>query len=97
MTRTLRTNNRHADNARRLLRHYLRTVATAAGVRWDGDMDAEVGDIVDSLLLAMWDEIENEADYRTQETAGDGDEAQPASMTDERTAHYLDHLRSVRR
>ena len=75
MTRTLRTNNRHADNARRLLRHYLRTVATAAGVRWDGDMDAEVGDIVDSLLLAMWDEIENEADYRTQETAGDTKQA----------------------
>ena len=90
MTRTLRTNNRHADNARRLLRHYLRTVATAAGVRWDGDMDAEVGDIVDELLLAMWDEIENEADYHTQET-------QPASMTDERTAQYMDHLRSVRR
>ena len=95
MTRNLRTNNRHADNARRLLRHYLRTVATAAGVRWDGDMDAEVGDIVDSLLLAMWDEIENEADYRTQETAGDGDEAQP-KKTDERTAQYLDHLRSYR-
>ena len=71
MTRTLRTDNRHADNARRLLRHYLRTVAEAAGVRWDGDMDAEVGDIVDELLLAMWDEIENERDYLTQAEAVD--------------------------
>ena len=60
MTHELRTNNRHADNARRLLRHHLRMVAETAGVRWDGDMDAEVGDIVDELLLAMWDEIENE-------------------------------------
>lgn len=97
MTHELRTNNRHADNARRLLRHYLRMVAETAGVRWDGDMDAEVGDIVDELLLAMWDEIENERDYLTQAEAVDvmaQNAAQPPA--DERTAHYLDYLRSYK-
>lgn len=71
MTHELRTNNRHADNARRLLRHYLRMVAETAGIRWDSDNEAEVGDIVDELLLAMWDEIENERDYLTQAEAVD--------------------------
>jgi len=42
-----------ADNeAKRLLGHYLRTLAKRAGMPWDSDNDAEVDMIVDSIIDA---------------------------------------------
>lgn len=81
MTRNLRTNNRHADNARRLLRDTVFAALPAPTA------DEYASRLVDELLLAMWDEIENEAEYRTQVE----DVTQP--RVDERTAQYLDYLR----
>ena len=43
----------------RLLRHYLRTVWSAAGLRWDGDNDAEVGLLVDAIIEAATQEHED--------------------------------------
>lgn len=46
------TNNADRERAQRLLRHYFRMIAEAAGVRWDSDNDGEVGDIADHLIAA---------------------------------------------
>lgn len=38
-----------AERAEHLLTHYMRTAFTAAGLNWNEDNDAEIGNIVDAL------------------------------------------------
>lgn len=46
------TNNADRERAQRLLRHYFRMLAEASGIRWDSDMEGEVGDIADHIIAA---------------------------------------------
>lgn len=46
--------------ARRLAQHYFRLIAEKAGVKWDSDNVAEIGDLVDCLIDAAKDEIRAE-------------------------------------
>ena len=52
--------NYNTDRAKDLLRHYFRLMALAAGVRWDGDNDSELEDIVDCLIAAAVEEMRSE-------------------------------------
>lgn len=66
-----------------LLQHYLRLAVTASGQRWDSDNNAEVADIVDSIIDAA--------------TATPAQPAQPDALTRiadalERIANRLDML-----
>ncbi len=42
----------HANRAKSLLSHYLRMAVQSSGQRWDSDNNAEVDDIVDSIIDA---------------------------------------------
>ncbi len=46
------TDNFHTARAKSLLAHYLKFGLEAAGLRWDGDNQSEVADIVDSIIDA---------------------------------------------
>lgn len=46
------TDNFQTARAKSLLAHYLKFGLEAAGYRWDGDNQSEVGDIVDSIIDA---------------------------------------------
>ena len=43
--------------ARRLMQHYFKLVAERAGVKWDHDNVAEIGDLVDLLIDAAKEEM----------------------------------------
>ena len=43
------------DRAVRLLEHYFSLLAKKAGLHWDGDNNAEIGEIVDSIIEAARD------------------------------------------
>ena len=71
------------QRATSLLQHYLHMAVTASGQRWDGDNNAEVADIVDSIIDAA--------------TATPAQPAQPDALTRiadalERIANRLDML-----
>lgn len=44
------------EQARRLLKFYLRQAYTAAGLRWDSDNDSEIDEIVDLIISAAVEE-----------------------------------------
>ena len=71
------------QRATSLLQHYLHMAVTASGQRWDGDNNAEVADIVDSIIDAA--------------TATPAQPAEPDALTRiavalERIANRLDML-----
>ena len=41
-----------APRAKHLLVHYFRLIAQRADIRWDGDNDAEIEDVVDLIIEA---------------------------------------------
>lgn len=49
------------SEAKRLLKHYFRLIATNAGAPWDSDNDAEVEGIVDCIIDAAREKLEQEA------------------------------------
>ena len=51
----LARSQRSAAKAEHLLSHYLREVWEAAGLKWDGDHYAEVGEIVSLIIEAAAD------------------------------------------
>lgn len=46
--------------AKQLLRHYLRMLAQASGVRWDDENNIEVDDLVDAMIDAAKIELARE-------------------------------------
>lgn len=50
------TKQANRTRAKRLLTHYLRMVAMAAGVLWSDDSETEIGDLVDCLIDAAREE-----------------------------------------
>lgn len=74
------------QRATSLLQHYLRMAVTASGQRWDSDNNAEVEDIVDSII-----------DAATATPAQPAEPAQPDALTRiavalENIAHTLDEI-----
>ena len=49
------------SEAKRLLKHYFRLIATNAGVPWDSDNDAEVEGIVECIIDAAREKLEQES------------------------------------
>jgi len=45
------------EKAKRLLKHYFRTVFVKADLPWDSDNDAEIDEIVDSIYDSLCEEI----------------------------------------
>lgn len=60
-------NNR--EHAKRLMRNYFRALADAAGMRWDGDYDAELGLLCDCLIDAAKQELREEMQAVTEQVA----------------------------
>lgn len=50
--------NKHAQRASHLLSHYIQTIMIAAGKRYDSDNAQEIEEIVDEIMAAVDDEIE---------------------------------------
>lgn len=48
--------NRHAERAKVLLRHYVRLLMTRSGLQYTPDSSAELGEFVDAVILAAIDE-----------------------------------------
>lgn len=46
----VRARQMRRERAERLLRHYLKLAWEKAGLRWDGDNDAEVRELVELLM-----------------------------------------------
>jgi len=57
-------NNQHRQRAKRLLAHYVRQAST----KWDSDNDAEVCDIVDEIIAAVFWELTQAARQQTEAT-----------------------------
>jgi len=52
----------HERTAVRLLTHYLRQASQKAGLVWDGDNNAEIAEIVDEIILAVFDRMKERED-----------------------------------
>lgn len=55
--------NRWQDNAAKKLKHYFQLAFQKSGLTWDSDNDAEIDDLVDDLIRAVKQSIENDRDY----------------------------------
>lgn len=65
------TDNRFT--AYKLLRGYMAQVYHAAGLRWDGDNDAEMKDLIDSIIDAAKDAMQPRGNPSLDQALNEGD------------------------